>query len=306
MSRLRPRRHHLSRSDRPRGIALIAVLWLVALLTLLATSAVALSTSHRRAVQRLTQAVELDARTDSAIRVILLRIMAPPTPNQRVPAGVTQRVEVADGGVDVTVERDLGRIDLNTASSALVFAFFAGNGVPEEQAHTLADRIEDWKDTDDTPHERGAERREYAAAGWRYVPRNGAFESVEELRQVLGAADIEEKMLSAFTVYTHAQAPLETVAAEPVKRALAVADERQLDGHSWMMAHDAVGGTSQVSATPPPSETPTLIGEVLRVRACASERAIERCRLAVVRLTGSTSTPMQVFAWNVASANSDK
>ena len=71
--------------ERTRGVALIAVLWLLALLTLLATSTVALSVSHRRAAQRLAQAVELDARADSAIRVTFLRIIAPESPNERVP-----------------------------------------------------------------------------------------------------------------------------------------------------------------------------------------------------------------------------
>lgn len=292
MSRLLPLRNR-RHAEQSRGVALIAVLWLLALLTLLATSAVALSTSHRRAVQRLTQSVELDARADSAIRVTLLRIMAPSTPNERVPAGVLQRVDVPGGAVDVTVERDLGLIDINTASPSLIFAVFAASGVAEEQAHSLADRIEDWKDTDDTTRERGAERREYAAAGLRYTPRNGPFESVQEVRQVLGAADIDESLIGAFTVYSHADAPLEIAAPETVKRALAVADERQLDGHRW-----------KADATPASGEAPTLIGEVLRVRACVSARTFERCRLAIVRLTGSTSTPMQVFAWQLAAKNS--
>ncbi len=293
----RPLRQHREES---RGVALIAVLWLLALLTLLATSAVALSASHRRATQRLAQAVELDARADSAIRLTLLRVIAPRSPNERVPVGASLTVDVPDGPVQVSVEREIGRVDINTASSALVFAVLAANGLPDKQAQALANRIEDWKDPDDTARDQGAERGEYAAAGLRYVPRNGPFESVEEVRQVLGAADIHAVFLNAFTVYSHAEAPPETVASEPVKRALALADERELDGHRWLAAREAGTNAPPTALAAAPGESPTLVGEVLRLRACAGEHTFKRCRLAIVRPTGGTLAPLQVFAWHIA------
>ena len=107
---------------------------------------------------------------------------------------------VLGASVEVTVERDLGRVDLNTASNALIFAVFAANGVEDDRAHLLADRIEDWKDADDSARDHGAERSQYVAAGLHYVPRNGPFESVDELRQVLGCAEIDAALFDAFTV----------------------------------------------------------------------------------------------------------
>ena len=299
------RLHHRPSRERARGVALIAVLWLIAILTLLATTVATLSVSHRRAAQRFTEAVQLDSLADSAIRVMLLRLIAPKSPNERVAVGGVQRLELFGGVVDVTVERELGRIDINTAAEELIFALFAANGWEDQRARAMANRIADWKDTDDLRREGGAERDDYRTAGLEYAPRNSAFESPEELRQVLGANEITPDLFNSITVYTHAQSLPEALATGPVMRALALADERQLGGHRWIVAREPLSdgsspGLSPVAAADGPA---TLIGEVVRIRSCAKRQALERCRTSIVRLTGSASTPVQIFAWQAAAAS---
>jgi general secretion pathway protein K len=276
----------MTHPSRARGVALIAVLWLIALLTLLGTAAATLSASHRRAARMLERSAQIDELADSAIRVTLLRMIAPKSPNEHVPVGAAQTIALPAGVAEVEVERELSRLDLNTADDALVFAMFAANGWSDEQARQMADRIADWKDPDDEPRRGGAERREYADAGLHYAPRNGPFESVLELRQVLGAERITPDLLEACTVYTHTQTPPQTLASPLVMRALRLADTRQLDGHGWLAAQAAAG-----------EEIVTLTGEVVRVRACARAGSFERCRSMTGRLTGSTHTPVQVFMW---------
>jgi general secretion pathway protein K len=289
---------------RAKGFALIAVVWLLALLTLLATSAALLSVTHRRAVEAFAATVHLDALCDSAIRVTLLGLIAPQSPSQRMPIGAPVSVTVPFGTAQVTIERDAGKIDLNTAEDALIFALFAANGWKESDARSMADRIADWKDGDDDPRENGAERAQYAAAEIAYGPRNGPFATVEELRQVLGAQAIPPELLRAFTVYTHAARPLVTAAVPQVKRALLYADSHQLDGHRWLShPEDDDGPTDEHPTTTPEPDstanTQSLAGEVLTLTSCATFRGTGRCRSSVLRLTGNVHKPLQMFVWQV-------
>jgi type II secretory pathway component PulK len=82
-----------------------------------------------------------------------------------------------------------------------VFGESAGNGFDEQHARGLAAKIIDWRDGDDRRGEAGAERDHYRAAGRTSGPRNGPFETVSELKQVLGMEQITDELLAALTVY---------------------------------------------------------------------------------------------------------
>jgi len=273
------------------GIALIAVLWCLALLTVLATAVTALSVSHRRAAQRYGESIVLDARADSALRVAVLRVVAPKVPGGSDAAGADLHVDLPDGEAVVQIEREDGRIDLNTADENLIYAFFAANGWELKAARAMAARIADWKDADDEARENGAEAAAYQAAGLPYGPRNGPFEVTDELRQVLGANDLNAELLGAFTVYSHAAVPRASIAPPPVKRALKFADEHQLGEHRWLAASD---GTLSSGVN---DGAQTFVGEVVRLRACTKSAVAQRCRLLVTRLTGSRQRPLQIYVW---------
>ncbi|MFL6603248.1 MAG: hypothetical protein ACJ8R9_18240, partial [Steroidobacteraceae bacterium] len=176
----------------------------------------------------------------------------------------------------------------NTADDDLLFAFFMANGWTESGARTLVARIADWRDPDDTPRSGGAELAEYLAANKRYGPRNAPFEDVEELRQVLAAETLKPSLLDSFTVYTHAAMPAEYAAPPPVKAALAWADAHELGGHPWRREH--VGQPVKLSAG-------DLVGQIVRIHACARQPPIQTCREAVVRPVGQPNYPFQIFLW---------
>ena len=282
------RQHHRSSTT---GVALIAVLWLVGLLTLLASACAAISVSHRRAAQRLAERVALETSADSAIRVAALRIIAPAA-GQPLTASDNIQLEMPAGPATVIIQRERGHIDLNTAEEDLIFATFAANGWQVPQARAMAARIADWTDTDDEPRKDGAEAADYTAAGRPYGPRNGPFESVEELRQVLGSEDIKPALFEAFTVYTHDRVP-SGVMSEPVRRALEYADKQHLGDHAWLP--QGAGSTQSAGAAQEAGRT--FVGEVLRVRACVGHEGAQRCRLAIVRVTGSSQHPLQIYSW---------
>lgn len=100
------------------------------------------------------------------------------------------------------VQDAFGRIDLNAAGDEMIRAALLTAGLSTEQADQLADAIADWRDADDLRRLNGAERDDYLAAGRVSGPRNGPFESVAELEQVLGMTrDVFEKLEAIFTVH---------------------------------------------------------------------------------------------------------
>lgn len=249
-----------------RGVVLIAVLWLLALLTILATTVVTLSVIQRRSVERYTQAVQADDTADSAIRVLLLRLISPPDHGAAVTLGTVQSLALFGEDVLVTVQRELGRIDVNTADSDLLLALFAANGWNEGDARIMVESI--------------------------VAARGEPFRSVADLRRLAGADRITPAIFDALTVFTHAPGCVESAATAAVLRALTWADAQELGGHPWLsaqggQAHPVVGNPISVS----------LGGEVVRVRACLEVSGASRCRVAVVRLTGNVLKPLQVLEW---------
>jgi general secretion pathway protein K len=236
--------------------------------------------------------VHLDTLADSAIRLAVLKLSTPRSPAERLPIDVRLDFALPAGTATARVERELGRVDLNTADDDMLFALFAANGWEEGAARAMTSRILDWRDADDRPRTEGAERADYRAAERRYTPRNGPFESIDEVKQVLGGESISAAVLDSLTVYTHTLVPTESLATESVRRALAFADEHRLGEHSWSIAHE-----STTAGTAPDAPARTLIGEIVRVHACARGAKYERCRLLIARLTCSVITPVQVFAW---------
>ena len=274
-----------------RGIALVAVLWLIALLTMLATVVVTVSVTQRRMTERYAEAIQADVILDGALRVALLHLIAPDRKGLGWPVDQAQPLTLLDETVSVKVQREAGRIDLNTADPDLLVAFFAANGWRETDARSMAGRIVNWRDSAGETSEADAQSREYQAAHLEYGPHHAPFESVDELKQVLGSDRIQPDLFDSFTVFTHASECLENAATPAVKRALTWADKRRLGGRRW--SHEtqerppAIGSYAGVA----------LSGEILRLTACNSTPGADRCRVAVVRLTGSAMKPFQVFEW---------
>lgn len=276
-------RHH-------RGIALIAVLWLVALLTLLASAVAALTVSHRRATERYAESVAADALADSAIRVVLLRLFAAPDPSHVWPIAQSRSLSVLGSEVAVTVTREAGRIDLNTADPELLFALFAVNGWSDREAQELATRVIAWRGSPDA-----LPRRDSGAPPQGAAPARTPFENVSELPQVLHGARLSAELLDACTVYSHLEIPLVRVSPVAVRRALVWADEHQLGGHRWI-ARDLPAEVPTSQHEPPTA----LTGEVLRLQSCPDDGSA-RCRTAIVRLTSNNNNLTQVFVWETES-----
>ena len=149
-----------------RGLALVAVLWLVAALSLIVTGLVASVRSETRLVSGAREGVVAGAAGDAAIHLVLQGMAAEPQPVSRL-----AQVQVPYRGLAIAVEvMPLnGLIDINQAPKGLLAQLFAVAGkVSPDVAENLAQSV--------------LETRSAKGAGGR----ERGFDAIEDLLQVPG------------------------------------------------------------------------------------------------------------------------
>jgi hypothetical protein len=82
-------------------------------------------------------------------------------------------------------------------------ALFQLAGVGQGKAQSLAAAVADFRDSDNLPRMNGAESDAYQSAGLPWGPKNLPFQSIDELRQVLGITpEIYGRVADYITVYS--------------------------------------------------------------------------------------------------------
>jgi general secretion pathway protein K len=171
-----------------RGSALIGVLWLAALLALMATGLAARGRLAARRLGRAVEAVERRALLVSGLALARRDAVGPhdarPAWNAPerfrdapVPGGRVTVSHDADGTTMYGLGDEAGRLNLNTAPDAAIRRFFA-------DAPAVASAVLDWRDADGVARTDGAEAGAYADEG--HGCRNGTFRAPEELLLVRG------------------------------------------------------------------------------------------------------------------------
>jgi len=267
---------------RQSGLVLITVLWLISLLTLLATATLAIARSHTRLATRAAQTITAETIADSALRLTLLQVREPLSPGRELGFAAHWRLEVLAREIEIRVEREAGRVDLNAADAPLLAAVFTAGGTDPGIAHSFASRILDWRDTDEQPERDGAEDLDYERAHVAYRPRNGPFESIGELRQVLGLTELSPTVVDAFTVYSTRSPLITPEFAHPLAhKALELLARSPSFPYTPFAAFGAQG----------------LLGQVVRAHACVNIEAVTTCRAVIARLMDDRYKPFLIYAW---------
>lgn len=208
--------------SRQRGVALILVIWVIALMGVLLGSFALIARTENFEARHLFDGTTARYAAQAGIERAVYELRNPDMTQRWVGDGRPYIFEFDGAQVRVELTDESGLIDINTADDALLQGLFASVGVPPDQAAALSDAIQDWRDPDDVPRPQGAELNEYRAAGLPYAPRNAPFQTVGEVQQVLGMNyDLYEKIESAITIYgggvqpNPAYAPLEVLLALP-------------------------------------------------------------------------------------------
>lgn len=214
-----------------RGFALIAVLWLLVLLSMIALYLSAASRSDADLTRQLVNAARSAHATDAGVRWALWRLSLP-REDQWLADGTIQLMEFEGAAVRVALEDENGKYDLNQITAEQLMALFDVIGVEEEKGRYLTDAILDWRDEDNLKRLNGAEDEDYLAAGLDYGARDALFEEVAEVRQVLGMDQQTYRMLApALTVHSRKQGINAWVAPRIVLLSLPGASEAMVDDY---------------------------------------------------------------------------
>jgi general secretion pathway protein K len=282
-----------------RGLALVSVLWALSILSLIAASMAStgnLSSQMQRNLLRRTQAETI---VDAAIAVAILRLLDTRAEKRPRVDGVANDVAFGGAQVSVSIQDQLGLLDINEVDTSLLKSLFESVGVTPDQATILADRIVAWR-TRDARDSRRANNDEYVRAGYNYTPRHGRFESVEELRLVIGITpEIFARVAPALTVHSHR--PSLDLAIAPREALLAVpgADEKTVDETIKRRALSAPSPTPQGTTIRAGTIDPTipLTGRTFGIRGEMSMGQDPVVRRAMILITGDPANPYLVLDW---------
>ncbi len=169
-----------------RGSVLIMVLWILALVTMLAGEYMA----HNRGKANLAvNALTRFEREGDRASVLALLSSMDFDPGGKIPQEEGW-LTLSPSGDPVYVRVDEGdtAVNLNTASDEVVREKIRGllGEDAELEADNVADAVLDWRDENDLVRTNGAEADHYEGEGLGYTPSNGPFKALTELLMVKG------------------------------------------------------------------------------------------------------------------------
>lgn len=191
--------------NKKKGSVLVLVLWIIAVLTVIAGF---YSVDTR--IRRITGHGELsDLQARLLMRSVLLYVSLNlketlryfnqnPSSNISIPDNLiipdgTQRIlNIADRQVVFRLEDERGKIDINNSSEEelkeVIRIFLLDNHGKdgEKLADTIVDSILDWRDVDNNPRKNGAENEYYQSLKLPYQVANRPFRTIDELLLVRG------------------------------------------------------------------------------------------------------------------------
>lgn len=206
----------------PRGSALVAVIWLIAILSLAAVAAIKVV-----AFDLDIASAKINGFRAQQLAEMGIAVGANPAVERNDPI-LRQWSEENDEGFDVRLVSEAGKFNINALvaneDKNLLKSMLIDWGLDIDQSAAVADALSDWVDADDEEALNGAEIRYYEEAGRVNQPFNRPFYSLEEVRLVRGMDLVEAfrpDWRNWFTIWTNGG--LDVNEAEP--ELLAVAAE---------------------------------------------------------------------------------
>jgi general secretion pathway protein K len=279
-----------------QGFVIVAVLWILAALAVLATIFSVYLSNSAQALAVGDTGLKAEAVVSASLELTAYQLLL--AGDDARPAQGTFHFRLGDADGVVSFVSEASRIDLNLAPKELMAGLFSGLGADQEQARQYADRILGWR----TPAKPDAAEDEvalYRAAGLAYSPRQARFAHVNELALVVGLpTELVERALPFVTVFSGLAkidalvAPPEVIAALPGMTPSAL---KQFLGERPSLPRDmaaiaAALGPAQASATLDRSLAFRILTKVRldNGRQSASE--------VVIRL-GGDEDPYRILSW---------
>jgi general secretion pathway protein K len=206
---------------RRRGVALVTVLWVLALLALIAASFATNTRTEVNLARNLVENTKAEGLAEAGVYQAIVGLMAEGGAEPWRVDGTVYAWRFATGEIRVAIRDEGGKIDLNTGRDGILRGLFRAIDLDLDQSDALADAILDFRDPDELRHVNGAEDPDYKAAELDHDAKDAPFEVVEELQQVYGMTrEIYDQVASSLTVYSRKPAPNQKIAPPQVLEAM--------------------------------------------------------------------------------------
>jgi general secretion pathway protein K len=291
--------------SRQRGVALVLVVWVAVILSVVAASFIM---ERRTEAMIVLNSISL-ARAQSAADAGVARAVAEAYRNDPNATDAWKRDgmphDFAFEGMAVRVEMrdESAKIDVNTASDALLRGLLLSIGLQDDEASRILDAILDWRDADSLKRPNGAEEPEYSAAGLTYKPGNAPFQALEELQLVLGMRpEVYRRIAPLVTVYSRLPGVNPQVASREVLLAIPGLTSDVVDSYIAQRTEALAQGL------PPPPLTQagayaSGMSPVMNVMATArTDDGVTFAREAVALLRPTPRKPVTYLAWRESTA----
>jgi general secretion pathway protein K len=187
-------------STSERGFVLVAVLWIIAALSALATIFALYLSNSAQALAISDTSLQTEALVSASVELTAYQLSL--TQDNARPLQGSFRYRMNEADIVVTFVSEGGRIDLNLAPKGLLENFLSGLGATPQDAAQYADRIIGWR-TPPKPNSVEDEVALYRAAGLAYSPRQAPFAHVNELALVVGLPPaLVDRALPFVTVFS--------------------------------------------------------------------------------------------------------
>jgi len=284
-----------------RGIALIMVLWSMAIMTLIAMIFSRGVSTDLMLSRYFINQVRASALAEAGIwraAMMLLDSQQQGSRGARMRLdGTPYRLTADEGRLQVAAQSEAGLIDLNQASPELLHSLIGHYTRDDALTDTIVDAILDWRDGDSIARTHGAEDEDYAAMGLAYGARDGRINSTDELRRIAGVSqDLYGRLLPLVSIFSNQgrvsvrYAPREVLASLPDmtgELADSMVDQREQASYAIMSAM--------------PARARRYIGLLkspfIRIRSKATVAGVSAGITATIMLKAGPRLPVTIVSW---------
>jgi len=214
------------------------------------------------------------------------------------------------GELRIRMLAESGKIDINKADEKLLESMFLQSPLAEDEKlrTRLIAAILDWRDKDDITHSDGAEKKDYQDAGLSYWPSNKSFQSIEEVRLVMGMDEATFKwLIPLMTVYS-GQAQIN--AQQATKQVLSLLPDADLSLIDDYIANrrESVANAFPLPAPPMGNVRNAPLGENEAFTIICEARMEDDTSVmvsAVIKAGGDADKPFQVLQWRHYTSNNE-
>jgi general secretion pathway protein K len=275
----------IGRSPRPReqGIALLLVIWALALLSAIAVAVTADGRSVRRIAHNLERAAQDRALAEGGIRWGIAQLLDG-RPDRTLPLdGRPQVIEIGTAKVEVAIEAETGKFDLNTSPPAILESLLLQSGATAAEARRIAAAVETFRKANRPAPDR---------------PRRPAFLETLDLRRVTGLdEEFYRRILPAITVYSGTARLDPSVAPKQVLLAVPGLTESQVEA-AIRARHSSPATSAPLAASAPNNSLGLSRPTIFRIRsAVQSGTDTVVTGSAIVEMTGRPNAPVRLHDW---------